>query len=432
MSEINWPSNPPTLGNNIGYTFTQDNKTWVWNGYAWDALGESVQGPTGPAGPTGDTGPTGANGQGAIGNNDVGVMFLKNNTTPTPISAINQRKVVEGTIQNGLLFNFIKDPFSNSLKYTGPGGRFHVVCSFNFYEGNQNTCGFYIGHNTNDSTPLDPNDDRISESEIYANSSNPSNQPIAATIQTVLDLNTNDRVFFIVQNKDAATDITVEFMMFTVTALTAEKGDTGPIGPTGATGDTGATGETGPTGPTGATGENTFAKSIEYVTDELAKGLIDPLHISPISFPQNILPNTKGNILFYEVKSGFGEIATQISTPFITNSDKIKFLETGKYQISYTIIYNSFSDGSGNPPNLIYLAKINTLLNSEEPIAGSTHVSINNSENITTLSGDTLLNIDSSWINEDVKLVLIFNKSFAANSYTSRIFGANITIVKLA
>jgi len=190
----------------------------------------------GPTGPTGPAGATGADGQGAIGNNDVGVMYLKNNTITTDITAINQRKVVSGTMSVGTLYNFIKDPSTNSLKYTGPGGRFHIICNFNFYEGNQNTCGFYIGHNTNDTTPLDPDADRISESEIYANSSNPSSQPIAATIQTVLDLNTNDRVFFIVQNKDASTDITVEFMKFVVTSLTAEKGATGATGSNGLNG----------------------------------------------------------------------------------------------------------------------------------------------------------------------------------------------------
>jgi hypothetical protein len=149
----------------------------------------------------------------------VGVMYLKNNTTPTPITAINQRKVVVGNMETGMLDKFIKDPLTNSLKYIGDGGRFHIITSFNFYEGNQNTCGFYIGHNTDDTTSLDPDGDRISESEIYANSGNPSSQPIAATIQTVLELNTNDRIFFIVQNRDAASDITVEFMKLIATEI---------------------------------------------------------------------------------------------------------------------------------------------------------------------------------------------------------------------
>lgn len=150
---------------------------------------------------------------------DVGVMYLKDNNIPTPITAINQRKVVVGNIETGTLDNFIKDPTTNSLRYVGTGGRFHIITTFNFYEGNQRTCGFYIGYNTNPASLLDPDGDRISESEIYINSANPSSQPIGGAIQTILDLNFGDRVFFIVQNKDSATNITVEFMKLIVMEL---------------------------------------------------------------------------------------------------------------------------------------------------------------------------------------------------------------------
>jgi hypothetical protein len=200
---------------------------------------QGVQGPAGGGtssiGATGPQGPTGAAGAGAIGNNDVGVMYLKNNTIPTIITTINERVVVAGTMSVGTLFNFIKDPSTNSLKYTGSGGRFHVITTFNFNAGTRNICGFYIGKNTNPSSPLDPNADRISESEIYINSNQVQDQPAAGTIQTVLDLNTNDRIFLIVQNKDSTDDITIEFMKFVSTSLTAEKGATGPQGATGFT-----------------------------------------------------------------------------------------------------------------------------------------------------------------------------------------------------
>jgi len=244
-----------------------------------DNLGTVVgpQGPQGPAGPAGS---------GAVGNNDVGVMYLKNNATYTTIPSVNGRAVVEGTIQTGALENFVKDASSNSLKYTGVGGRFHIIVNFNFYNGSQDICGFYIGHNTNIATSLDADADRISQSEIYANSSNPSTQPISGTIQTVLDLNTDDRVFFIVQNKDSTNSILIEFMKFVVTSLTAEKGDegvgisdavvntdgdlvltlsdativnagyvVGPQGETGPQGPQGIQGETGPQGIQGIQGE---------------------------------------------------------------------------------------------------------------------------------------------------------------------------------
>jgi hypothetical protein len=204
-----------------------------------------LTGPSGPSGSQGIQGPTGATGtpgMGAIGNNDVGVMYLKNNTIATDITAINQRKVVAGTMSVGTLYNFIKDPSTNSLKYTGPGGRFHIVTTFNFNGGARDIYGFYIGKNTNDATPLDPDEDRISESEVYINSNQVNDQPAAGAIQTVLDLNTNDRVFFIVQNRETLEDITVEFMKFVITSITAEKGATGSQGPIGLAGPTGATG----------------------------------------------------------------------------------------------------------------------------------------------------------------------------------------------
>jgi hypothetical protein len=151
---------------------------------------------------------------------DIGVLYLKGNTLATPIGSINGRSVVAGNYQTGILSGFTKDSGTNSLRYTGVGGRFHVTITFNFYDGNQNTCGFYIGCNRNISSGLSADADRISESEIYANSANPSAQPVASAIQTVLDLNTDDRLFMIAQNKNATTSITVEFMKMVVAPVT--------------------------------------------------------------------------------------------------------------------------------------------------------------------------------------------------------------------
>ena len=33
----NWPTNPPRMGLDIGYIYTDNGKTWIWNGYAWDS-----------------------------------------------------------------------------------------------------------------------------------------------------------------------------------------------------------------------------------------------------------------------------------------------------------------------------------------------------------------------------------------------------------
>jgi hypothetical protein len=176
-------------------------------------------GPPGPPGEKGDPG------DGVAGNNDVGVIYLKNNSTPTTISAINGRAVVQGSMLTGELHNFAKDTGTNSLKYSGPGGKFHVIATFNFTTGSQNVCGFYIGHNKDESSSLDATLDRISESEIYVNSATTANQPVGGAIQSVLELEAGDRIFFIVQNQAAATSITVQFLKLTATSLTAEKGD---------------------------------------------------------------------------------------------------------------------------------------------------------------------------------------------------------------
>ena len=191
---------------------------------------QGIQGIQGLKGDKGDTGDQGLPGSGVAGNHDVGVIYLKNNATATTIPSINGRAVVAGTMQTGTLFNFEKDATTNSLKYTGEGGRFHVVASFNFYSGSNDTCGFYIGKNTVLASALDPNADRISESEVYAEARNQT-KPASAAVQTVLDLNPGDRIFFIVQNKDSTASIKVEFLKFVAVTLTSEKGDVGPEGP---------------------------------------------------------------------------------------------------------------------------------------------------------------------------------------------------------
>jgi hypothetical protein len=143
---------------------------------------------------------------------EAGVIYLKNNTIPTQISSINGRAVVEGAAETGTLLSFAKDINTNSLRYLGQGGVFHVIATFSFTGGSQNICGFYIGKNQDVSSALDPNADRISESEIYCNSNLISSRPRAAAIQTVCQLNTDDRLFFIVQNQTSTAAITVNFL----------------------------------------------------------------------------------------------------------------------------------------------------------------------------------------------------------------------------
>jgi len=147
---------------------------------------------------------------------DSGVIYLKANTVTTPIDQANGRAVVSGAMIASSLTNFEKDALTNSLKYKGTNGLFHAIATFSFYSGSQDTCGFYIGVNRDASSPLDADADRISESEIYVNAGTQSNQPKNGTIQTLVQLTTDDRIFFIVQNKTKADAILVEFMKLIV------------------------------------------------------------------------------------------------------------------------------------------------------------------------------------------------------------------------
>lgn len=154
--------------------------------------------------------------QGPPRSEDSGVIYLKANTIPTPIATINGRAVASGTMLASSLVNFEKDALTNSLKYKGTSGRFHAIATFNFYAGSQDTCGFYIGINRDDTSALDADADRISESEVYINAGSTSNQPQSGAIQSLVQLSTDDRIFFIVQNKSKASPIEVEFMKLIV------------------------------------------------------------------------------------------------------------------------------------------------------------------------------------------------------------------------
>ena len=287
---------------------------------------QGIQGPTGatgltgPTGATGEKGATGAPGAGVAGNHDVGVAYLKNNAVATVISVVNERAVVAGGLTTGTCFNFQKHSTTNSLQYLGAGGRFHVVASFNFWTQSANdVCGFYIGCNRNISSGLSADADRISESEVYIESRN-SNRPVAGTIQTVLDLNTDDRLFFIVQNRDDTHDITVEFLKFVAVTMTSERG---------ATGATGSQGIQGPTGPTGAI-QGTYVSSIKGVYGTvIAKGVTNEIEITTrgttelqFGLPQNV--TIKGDL---EVQGNINILGTLSVDEIIQNVQ----LDGGEY-----------------------------------------------------------------------------------------------------
>ena len=87
---IDFPNNPT-----LNEEFTSAGKTWMWNGYAWDAITLTPVGATGstgatgpqgnPGGATGSTGATGAGTQGSTGATGAsGINTIYNDANPVP------------------------------------------------------------------------------------------------------------------------------------------------------------------------------------------------------------------------------------------------------------------------------------------------------------------------------------------------------------
>jgi hypothetical protein len=146
---------------------------------------------------------------GIINSVTLGNMYMKNNEVATDIIVQNNRYKMAGVTQvNSLNQRFNHDLDNNSLQYISTNSR---VCSITvgltFLAPTNNVIGFYIGINRGGA--IDPDADRISESEVYvtANGSRPDN----AFFQTLTTINLNDKVYIIVQNKSGTGDVTVEF-----------------------------------------------------------------------------------------------------------------------------------------------------------------------------------------------------------------------------
>lgn len=150
---------------------------------------------------------------------DNGEVWIKTNTDPTIVSAAGARYVITGTSNSSIdNKNFIHVQDGNALQYTGRGGKFHIIGTVSLTSGVNNVLGVYIAINRNPGTPLNPDADRISESEVYMTSSG--TRPEPATVQTLEELRPGDRVYLIVQNRNNNVDITVEFMKLISTGLT--------------------------------------------------------------------------------------------------------------------------------------------------------------------------------------------------------------------
>ncbi len=154
---------------------------------------------------------------GIINSTTIGNMYMKDNATATVVSSSGVRYPMAGTTQVASLNQrFTHDSANNALKYIGTVTKVvKVQFSLSLTSGSNNVIGIYVGVNRA-GTAIDATADRISESEIYLTSSG--TRPDTGFVQAVATLATNDRVYVIIQNISAATNITVNFMNMVVEA----------------------------------------------------------------------------------------------------------------------------------------------------------------------------------------------------------------------
>ena len=152
--------------------------------------------------------------------NSFGNAFIKNNDSATVVTEQSARYPIAGVSDvNTTIHDFTHVQEDNSLQFTGTAGVFIAQMSFSVKAGNNNKVGVYLG--VNKTGTIDADADRISSSEVYITTDGTTAQdrPVAATVQTLVELEQNDKVYGIVQNTSGTTNITVEFMNLIVTRV---------------------------------------------------------------------------------------------------------------------------------------------------------------------------------------------------------------------
>lgn len=151
---------------------------------------------------------------GTINTTAIGNMYMKNNAVATDVTVQGDRYAMAGvTESNGFNQKFTHVLANNSMRYDSTIPRlFRILATFTVLSGTNNIIGLYIGVKRGDS--IDPDADRVSESEVYLTTSG--SRPDAAAVQALTILNQNDEVYFIVQNTSATNDITIEFINLTI------------------------------------------------------------------------------------------------------------------------------------------------------------------------------------------------------------------------
>ena len=154
---------------------------------------------------------------GITNTNSIGAMYMKDNDIETVIPSVNDRVPMAGVTEvNGINQRFEHDLANNALEYTGVIAKtFHVTTTFTIEPASNNQrYGIYLGVNRGGS--IDPDADRISESEVYINTPQ-SGRADAASVQALVTLNEGDRVYLIIQNVTSSANATIVFMNMIIT-----------------------------------------------------------------------------------------------------------------------------------------------------------------------------------------------------------------------
>jgi hypothetical protein len=138
-------------------------------------------------------------------------MYMKNNATATDVITQNVRYPMAGTTEFAALSQRFEHVLAdNAVRYTSAvPRRVKVLVSFSLEAANNNVIGVYIGKCAAGNSIV-PDTDRISDSEVYVTTTG--TRPDAGFVQALIDIVENDKIYVIVQNTSAATDVTVKFM----------------------------------------------------------------------------------------------------------------------------------------------------------------------------------------------------------------------------
>jgi hypothetical protein len=154
-----------------------------------------------------------------VGNNVIntsvkGYFYMKNNALATTISVIGDRYEVLGTKTLDTFFaqRFVNN--ANRLEYTSSiPKKIFIQASYTHNSGANNIIGTYIAIARN-GNPIDPDADRISESEMYVTTSG--SRPDGGFCQCITEISQGDRIYIVTQNTSATNDVTYSFLNFIV------------------------------------------------------------------------------------------------------------------------------------------------------------------------------------------------------------------------